>query len=112
MYRPAIVSARRMSVFQVGDGTATLLTDVEPAGWIRYGYVMEFRDQYGVPYFYVAAEEELNPPGLESGTQFLCTYRDGTHRNHGSAANLIDAYTFCRQAIRMCDREFGRQIDA
>ena len=107
MYRPAILSARTISQSPVGDGTATLLTDVEPAGLIRYGFVMEFCDQLGVPCFYVAAEVNDMSSMLGTGSHFLCSYLGGKHRNHGSSDDWIDAEKFADRAIELFHREFG-----
>ena len=94
MYRPAILSARTMSQCPVGDCTATRLTDVEPAGLIHYGYVMEFCDQQDVPCFSVAAEENELNSSLKSGSHFLCSCHGGEHRNHGSSHEWTNSDRF------------------
>ena len=104
MYRPSILAAETLSVVPLGEYTATLLTDVESAGLIRYGYVMEFRDQQGHPCFYVAAEEnELAEMG---GSHFLCSYLGGTHRNHGCSNDWTDRRRFVREAFALFRQEF------
>lgn len=107
MYRPAIISSRIVTEFPLGESSATLLTDVEPAGSIRYGYVMEFCDPQGQPCFYVAAEENEMNSALGGGSHFLCSYLGGTHRNHGSSDEWIDAEKFTQRAIEMFHKEFG-----
>lgn len=107
MYRPAILSARTITTFPVGESTATLLGDVEPAGLIRYGYVMEFCDPQGVPCFYVAAEENAMNSVLGGGSHFLCSYIGGTHRNHGCSDEWTDVEKFTQRAVEMYHQEFG-----
>jgi hypothetical protein len=106
MYRPAILSAKTVSVVPVGEYSAELLTDVESAGLIRYGYVMKFCDPVGHPCFYVAAEENEMCQELGGGSHFLCSYLGGTHRNHGSSNEWTDIDRFTQQALKMFRQEF------
>lgn len=106
MYRPAIQSARTLSVLPVGKYSATLLTDVESPGLIRYGLVMEFCDPVGHPCFYIAAEENELHESLGGGRYFLCSYLKGKHRNHGSSDEWTDPDHFMQQALEMFRQEF------
>lgn len=107
MYRPAIISARTLSHTAVGEYSATLLTDVKPAGSIGYGFVMEFCDPAGNPCYYVAAEENELHAQLGGGSHFLCSYLGGTHYNHGSSDEWTDQEKFTQKALEMFREKFG-----
>lgn len=107
MYRPAIASAKTVVHMSLGRYSATLLDEVESAGLIQYGYVMEFTDESGQPCFFVAAEVNDTQNVLGGGSHFLCSYLGGEHFNHGDSDDWTDVEKFTSRAVQLFLKEFG-----
>ena len=68
---------------------------------------MEFRSPDGIPFFYVAAEENDLATVLGGGSHYLCSYLGGEHWNHGASDDWADAKKFTDRALELYDKEFG-----
>jgi hypothetical protein len=84
---PAIGRARELGRYPLGPYIGVLLGDVEAAGQIQYGHVLDvFDPRTGRRVFVVAAESnQLAGMKLGGGSHFICGYDGESHLNYGSS---------------------------